>query len=326
MRAATLPVLLLLGSATFAADWRPIATELIEKEKPGYGGLSGVLVDHATGTRYIDLSDRGIYRSDPGKPWERVGKEAIKGRTETPGCFQIDPTGKSKRMLLPVVYGSPILVGSPAGDWRILDKASVHVDWCAADWTDPDIKFLLTLKHESGGLLLASQDAGKTFREVGKGFGPAWVFDKETAVVAKMKSKDNPKGGLVRTNDGGKTFVPAGDFTPVSLPRWHAEALWWLADGALHRTDDTGQTWKKLSAIKDARYGPVGGKDAKHLFVLTAAGVIESTNGGETWSSPITVPKELKGVSALTWLDYDPVGDILYIMKMTSDLYAMDRK
>ena len=61
------------------------------------------------------------------------------------------------------------------------------------------------------------------------------------------------------------------------------------------------------------------------VFVLTGAGVIESTDGGATWSEPVAVPKELKGVSALTWMEYDPVHDVLYVMKMGSDLYRMER-
>jgi hypothetical protein len=34
-----------------------------------------------------------------------------------------------------------------------LDNKSLHIDWCAVDWTTPDLKFVLALKHESGGLL-----------------------------------------------------------------------------------------------------------------------------------------------------------------------------
>ena len=77
--------------------------------------------------------------------------------------------------------------------------------------------------------------------------------------------------------------------------------------------------------MKDGRFGPVFGKDAKQMFVLTGAGVVESTDGGATWCQPIAIPKELKGVSPLTWLDYDPLHDVLYVMKMTSELYQMKR-
>jgi hypothetical protein len=28
----------------------------------------------------------------------------------------------------------------------------------------------------------------------------------------------------------------------------------------------------------------------------------------------------------LTWLDYDPVGDALYVMKMGTDLYRLSRR
>lgn len=322
--------LALFITASRAADWQPITTELLAKEKTGFGGLCGVVVDRATGQLIVNLSDRGTFTSsDRGKTWERLGKEPFKGRTENPGCFQLDPTGKTKKLLLPLVYGVPISFGtSDKGDWRTIDKATVHVDWCAADWTDPDMKFLLTLKHESGGVLLMSRDGGKKFDEVGKGFGPAWVFDADTAVVSKMKSKDNPKGGLVRTTDGGKTWTPAGDFTPtaITLPHWNDNSLYWLADGALYKTTDKAATWEKVSAVKDPKYGPVFGKDARHMFVLTGAGIVESTDSGATWGTPIVAPKELKGIGGLTWLEYDPVADVLYIMKMGTELFAMQRK
>src|SRR5215471_15854542 len=70
-------------------DWQPVATQLLQAEKPGYGGLCGVVVDHATGTLYLNLSDKGLYRStDQGKSFERTGTQALKGRTEWPGCLQ----------------------------------------------------------------------------------------------------------------------------------------------------------------------------------------------------------------------------------------------
>ncbi len=148
----SLAALALFATASRAADWLPITTELLAKEKTGFGGLCGGVVDHATGQIIVNLSDRGT------------------------------------------------LGNSDKGDWRTIDKATVHVDWCAADWTDPD------------------------------------------------------------------------------------------------------------------------------MIVLTGAGIIESTDSGATWSSPIAAPKELKVIGGLTWLEYDPIADVLYIMKMGTELFAMQRK
>jgi photosystem II stability/assembly factor-like uncharacterized protein len=207
-----------------------------------------------------------------------------------------------------------------------MDKKCQHVDWCAIDWSTPSMKFALAFKHESGGLLLLSRDGGQSFTEAGKGHGfGAWVFDTDTAVVALAKSKDKPKGGIVRTTDGGKTFTPVAEYATVALPKPQGDVLYWLVEGALLKGTEKGAKWEKVSNVKDARYGPIFGKDAKHMFVLTTAGVVESTDSGVTWTKPVPVPKELKGVSGLTWLEYDPKNDLLYVMKMGSDLYKLPR-
>jgi hypothetical protein len=321
-------ILLLCAVPAGAAEWEPTTAELLKKLKPGFGGLSGIAVDHRTGDVYVSISDCGVYRStDQGGIWKLHGEKAFKGRTEWPGALLLDPTGKSKRLVAATVYGAPIGVSSTEGAaWKFLNARSSHVDWCALDWSGAASKFILALKHESGGLLIASRDGGKTFEDVGKGYGPAWVFDDRTAVVAEMKTKDRPNPGLVRTTDGGKTFAPCGSYHALALPRWHGGTLYWLAGDDLIASTDRGMTWKKLGAVKGARYGPIFGKDGKHLLVLTNAGVVESRDGGASWSKPIALPKELKGVGPLSWMEYDPVGDVLYAMKMGSQLYRLRRK
>jgi photosystem II stability/assembly factor-like uncharacterized protein len=310
-----------------AGEWVAVTTELIEKEKPGYGKLCGVVVNHKTGELIVNLSDLGFYSSkDQGKTWTRLNTQVIKGRTEWPGCLQLDPVGEGKTMVSALVYGAPLGVSTDGGAaWSFMDKKSTHIDWFALDWSDPEHKFVLALKHESGDLLLMSRDGGKSFQEVGKGYGPAWIFDNKTAVVAEAKSKTKPMAGLLRTTDGGQTFQPCATFSTRALPRWHQNALYWLVDGALIVSSDKGATWKKIGDVKDGRYGPIFGKDARHLFVLANAGILESSDGGTTWSKPIELPKELKGVSPLTWMEYDPTHDTLYVMKMTSELYRLER-
>jgi photosystem II stability/assembly factor-like uncharacterized protein len=319
--AASVVLLTCLATSGRAADWQPITTELLQEARSGYGGLSGVVVDHRNGHLYVNVSDRGIYRStDQGRSWRRLGKE-FKGRTEWPGCLQIDPVGNGKRLLIATVYGAPVARGTTEGDWQFADNKSSHVDWCAADWSDADMRFLLALKHESGGLLIVSRDGGKTFAEIGKGYGPAWIFDRETAVVAEMKTKERPRPGLLRTTDAGKTFQLCGSHVARALPRWHAGKLYWLVEGALLSTSNKGESWTEVCALADGRFGPIFGKDGQHLFVLTGTGIIESTDGGSNWSKPLPLPGQLKGGSPLTWMEYDPKTDVLYVLKMGSELY-----
>ncbi len=319
-------LLVLAAARVPAADWEATTADLVKAEKPGYGGLCGVVVDHATGDIFIDLSDKGLYRSaDQGKTWKKHGP-TIKGRTEWPGCLALDPTGKTRTMVLATVYGGPVGVSDDAGkNWTFMDNKAGHVDWCALDLTNRASKFVLALKHESGGMLIASHDGGKTFTEVGKGHGPAWVFDDRTALVAEMKTKDRPKPHLLRTSDGGQTFAEVGEYTATALPKWRDGTLYWLVDGALLATTDQGKSWKTLSELKDGRYGPVFGKETRQLFVLTKDGVVESSDGGATWGKSLALPKEVKGGSPLTWLEYDPKNDLLYVMKMGSDLYRLAR-
>ncbi len=318
----------LLAASSVAADWQPVTAELIEKERPGYGKLCGVAVDHATGDVYVDLSDRGIYRStDQCRTWQRQGSETLKGRTEWPGCIQFDPTDRSKRLVVALVYGAPISVSPDLGvQWKFLSPKSSHVDWCAVDWTDPDLGFILALKHESGDLLIASDDGGKTFRDIGKGYGPAWIFDAQTAVVAQARAKTQPKPGLLRTTDRGRTFQGCGDYATKALPKWRDGKLYWVVEGALITSADQGQTWQKAGDLKDGRFGPIFGKDAKHLFVLTGAGIVESSDGGASWSKALALPKGVPANGSLTWIEYDPVHDVLYAMRMTSDLYKWERR
>ncbi len=324
LRAIALVTCLLGQANPVAAQWQPVTAELVKTHKPGFGGVCGVAVDHANGDVYLDLSDRGIFRStDQGKHWQRVGAE-LRGRTEWPGCLMLDAVGGTKKLVVALVYGGPIAIraGADAG-WTFLGNKSQHIDWCAVDWSDKAMRLIFALKHESGDLLIVSRDGGKTFAEVGKGYGPAWVFDRQTAVVAETKTKARPKPRLLRSTDAGKTFTPGPQYTARALPRWHEGTLYWVVQGALIATTDRGQTWKKVSDLKDGRFGPIFGKDGKHLFVLTGAGIVESKDGGASWGKALPLPKAMGNVSTLSWMEYDPVHRILYVMKMGSDLYRL---
>jgi hypothetical protein len=76
------------------------------------------------------------------------------------------------------------------------------------------------------------------------------------------------------------------------------------------------ETWKEVCRLKTG--------DAKHRFKLTRAGILESTDGGATWSKPIPLPRDFK-ISKQTWVNYDAKHDLLYLIKKGSDLYKLAR-
>ena len=237
-------------------------------------------------------------------------------------------------MSLALVYGSPIAVSADMGqNWKILNNKSGHVDWCSVDWTDPDTKFILALKHESGGTLIVSRDGGATFDVIGKDFGPAWIFDGQTAVASEAKSKTKPaRPGAhhrwrqdVRT--GGRLFRQG----PAALfPGRASKALRWHALLAHRRRLDLqrrqGQDLEKGLPSQERTLRPSLRQDGQHMFLLTTAGIIESTDAGATWTKPLALPKEMKAINFMTWLDYDPLNDVLYTTRMSADLYKLERK
>ncbi len=73
-----------LSAAMRAGDWQAIPLDQITKDKPGYGGLSGVVVDHANGDVYVFVSDLGLFRSaDQGQTWDRLAIAPKTGRRRT---------------------------------------------------------------------------------------------------------------------------------------------------------------------------------------------------------------------------------------------------
>ncbi len=176
--------------------------------------------------------------------------------------------------------------------------------------------------------MIASDDGGATFREVGKGFIGGWVFGSGTAVV----SRELAGGGaeLQRTVDGGRTFARCADFSVAGsmsfrpLPKWYDGKLYWATREGVIASADEGATWERVASIEGALYGPVFGAREGRFFLLTERGVVETRDGGATFSEPVAPPEGFGSVEGLTWLEFAPGRDALYLMKMAGELYRME--
>jgi len=162
---------------------------------------AGVSVDRVSGDVYLLANNIGICKStDQGKTFTLVSGKSVTGRFETGWGLNVDPGGG--RLMCFTIYGSAAYSGDGGTTWQA--SKTGHLDYGAVDWGDTG-KALLAIGHESGGKLLYSVDAGKAWKELGKGYSAAGLFDGKT-LMSFTKTE-----GLVRSTDGGQTWAMVSD-------------------------------------------------------------------------------------------------------------------
>lgn len=120
----------------------------------------------------------------------------------------------------------------------------------------------------------------------------------------KADTKDLRVSGLVVDSDVGCVFLSV-----------EGKGVYCSSFGA-KRFTPYNKTWEQVRKLH--------AEDSKHKFVLTDSGIMESRDGGATWSQPILTPKDFE-ITEQTWVAYDAKHDSLYLMKAGSDLYKLAR-
>ena len=142
-----------------------------------------------------------------------------------------------------------------------------------------------------------------------------------------------PAFGVLATNDlhdpssaspavaGGRIYIKGGRnlyciAMAVVAEARNAEKL----QPRLMRTADSGRTFESCG-----NFSPVRNQSARALPKFHGDTLYWLVDGGVTWSAPLVPPSEMNGVGGLSWLEYDPKHDTLYLMKMGSELYQLRR-
>jgi hypothetical protein len=288
-------------------QWIPISEGVTAKVKCGYPGLTaGVAVDRASGDVFMVVCDQGIWKSsDKGATFERADGGAIGGRCETGFALNADPAGG--RMMCFMIYGGSAYTADGGKTWK--KSQTSHLDVGAVDW-EATGQCLLSVRHESGGMLCMSTDAGASWKDLEKGFSKVGLFDARTLVACKGK-------GLVRSTDGGATWTAVSDVTPPGFVMTVFKGTgYWATEKGLLASRDKGATWAVQGAPVNAFYGPYFGKDEKHLVVVGKDGFHETRDGGLTWAAAAPLPAGM-GVG-FTGPNYawDPKANVFYASSM----------
>jgi len=302
----------------YAGEWVTISDGILaelEKDHPKSKDkfatmTAGIAVDRVSGDVYLLANNIGICKStDQGKTFTLVSGKSVTGRFETGWGLNIDPAGG--RLMCFTIYGSAGYSQDGGKTWQT--SKTGHLDYGAVDWSDTG-KALLAIGHESGGKLLYSTDAGRGWKELGKGYSAAGMFDAKT-LMSFTKAE-----GLVRSTDGGATWAKVSEeklAAPVMVE--FKGTGYWLGEKGMLVSRDKGATWSVAGPVpRGACLGPMFGADELRMMVVSPDGFFESKDGGKTWALAAPLAPEIKVQKYGQWANYawDPVHNVFYASQM----------
>jgi photosystem II stability/assembly factor-like uncharacterized protein len=289
---ASLLISIAAGSTPAPAAWRA--------EGPSAASVNSVAIAPSqSSTVYAATSGGGVWRSDDGgKTWMLPGDEMANRDVH---WIQVDPTNPA------IVWAGLEADGSHSALWRTADKGatwkpvaddypggSVHATGAPIAFAPTQSK---TIYVPSSNLHYRTDDGGKTWRD--------FRVPNQDAYIIAVDPKD-PKivfaGGrgdtlnLSRSTDGGKTWKQVGiglgknSLRHLLIHPDDSNTLY-AAGGtftAIFKSTDQGNEWTELEV-------PVGGTselfdleidpgDGRHLWAATEDGLLETTDGGATWT------------------------------------------
>jgi photosystem II stability/assembly factor-like uncharacterized protein len=322
------------GMAGQAPKWTDVSAPVLKqladegKKLDWPQGTAGVTVDPATGDVFMVVPGQGLWKSnDQGKTFARSDGGTIGGRCETSYSLQVDPAGE--RLACFMLDGKCGMTADGGKTWAPFTGLGRNWDYAAVDWSAGTVKTIFGARHETGGEVFLSNDAGKTWNRlfVDPEFektGGLGIFDENTLVYT-MKGK-----GIQRSTDAGKTWNKIADIEAWGrVVRIRNGVGHWLSKDGILVSRDKGATWAKEGTAVDASIGPFFDlKNEKHLAAAGAKGIFETLDGGETWKLVGALPDKFSMPKAGWFANvaWDPAQGLFYASQMGKGTFKLETK
>lgn len=314
-----------------ALQWTEISGPVLQKlqdenKKIDWPGMTaGVAVDPASGDVYMVVPGQGLWKSgDQGATFARTDEGTVGGRCETGYALQVDPEGK--RLACFMLDGKCAMTSDGGRTWTPFTGLGRNWDYAAVDWSADPVKTIFGARHEVGGEVYLSSDAGKSWTMLFKEMeydrsGGLGLFDDKTLVYT-FKGK-----GIQRSTDAGKTWAQVSDLEPWGrVVRVRKGVGYWLSRDGLLVSRDKGATWAKQGTAVDATIGPMfDPKDEKRFAAAGAKGIFVTADSGETWKKVGPLPEKFSMPKA-GWfanVDWDPARNVFYASQMGKGTFTL---
>ena len=289
---------------------------------------AGVTCDPSNGEVFMVLPGQGIWKStDHGTHFSRTDGGAIGGRCETSFALNFDPEGK--RLACFMLDGKCAITSDGGKTWQPMAGLGRNWDYAAVDWSGPTVANILGERHEVGGEVYLSTDAGHTWKLLFKDakfdrVGGLGIFDDKTLV------RTWPDHGIERSTDAGASWTKVSEFQPNGrVMKVRGAVAYWLCPDGLLTSKDKGVTWEKMDAACPGSIGPMfDPASERHLAIAGAKGIFETADSGKTWTSVAPLPPKFDVPAPGGWftnVGWDPAGDIFYVSKMGLPTYRLER-
>jgi photosystem II stability/assembly factor-like uncharacterized protein len=335
---------------------------------PGGRRAGGIAVDRHSGDLFACLNGPpfGVWRSeDQGQSWKRIDDGDVVGGWTRTNAICFDPNTSGRMAFFRVFPPPGKNEDDKAQSSYTLDAGKTwtnmtHNEYVYAgggwvhgmvDWSDDAPPAVIAQSRAKGSLFL-SLDGGKE-----------WVNTKIYGVLygslSAKRARELIEGGhadrrlkleltygyglcdgallvagnegIRRSTDQGKTFEKVSEARVTSeCPVRLGDRLYWLSDKGVIVSDDKGATWSLLgSELPGAAKGPLFGKNASQMLVVTDRGVFKTEDAARTWkkvSDLFWVPDTYKArfEQVLRRHDYawDPQGNVLYVSGLAGSIYS----
>jgi photosystem II stability/assembly factor-like uncharacterized protein len=308
--------------------WKPLWDKLPEAS-PAVDAIAVAPSNHDilyVGTGEINIrgnvvTGNGLYKStDAGKTWQFAGLRD----TQVIGRIIVDP--KDPNRLFVAALGHPFGPNSERGLYRSTDGGK---SWAKVLYVDdktgasdvafqpgnPQVMYAGMWQAyrkpwimESGGPgsgFYKSTDGGSTWTRLSGNGLPEGILGRVNVAPTTDPNRvyamiEAQKGGLYRTDDGGKSWKLINDKNQYRQRAWYFNTVFadpktpdtvFVLNTALYRSTDAGKTFKNLRTPHgDDHELWIDPTDPKRMINGNDGGATITVDGGDTWSSEMNQP------------------------------------